>query len=53
MAPGCLRGTGALARALVINGNPVTGINLIAEPQRTVVVMMKDGTISKSLETAG
>ena len=53
IAPGCLIGTAALADVLVIDGNPAMDIDLIAGPERTMVVMMQDGKTSKNLETAG
>jgi len=40
---------GALADLLLVDGNPVENINLIADPGRNFVVIMKDGKIYKNL----
>ena len=39
---------GALADLLLVDGNPVENINLIADPGRNFVVIMKDGKIYKN-----
>jgi len=39
---------GALADILVIDGNPVDDISLIADPDRTMKLVMKDGRIHKN-----
>ena len=39
---------GALADLLLVDGNPVENINLIADPGRNFVVIMKDGTVYKN-----
>ena len=39
---------GALADLLVVDGNPVDDIALIAEPEKNFVVIMKDGMIYKN-----
>ena len=38
---------GALADVLLVDGDPITNINLIAEPTRNLLVIMKDGKIYK------
>jgi imidazolonepropionase-like amidohydrolase len=40
---------GALADLLLIDGNPLTDINLIAQPDTAMVVIMKDGKIVKNI----
>jgi imidazolonepropionase-like amidohydrolase len=37
----------ALADLLVVDGNPVENIGLIAEPEKTLALIMKDGKIVK------
>ena len=39
---------GALADLLLVDGDPTTDINLIADPARNFVVIMKDGAIFKN-----
>ena len=39
---------GAFADLLLVDGNPLENIKLIAEPQKSFVVIMKDGTIHKN-----
>jgi len=39
---------GALADLLLIEGNPLANIQLIADPARNFVVIMKDGKIYKN-----
>ncbi len=39
---------GALADLLLVEGNPVENINLIAEPDKNFVLIMKDGKIYKN-----
>jgi len=40
---------GALADLLLVDGNPIANIGLIADPGRNFVVIMKDGKIYKNL----
>jgi len=40
---------GALADLLVIDGNPIDRIELIAQPDKNFVVIMKDGKIYKDI----
>lgn len=40
---------GALADLLLVNGDPLTDINLIADPENNFVVIMKDGKLFKNL----
>lgn len=40
---------GALADLLLVNGDPLTNINLIAEPEKNFAVIMKDGKLFKSV----
>ncbi len=40
---------GALADLLLVDGDPLTTISLIADPTKNVVLIMKDGTIYKNL----
>ena len=37
----------ALADLLVVDGNPIENIGLIAEPEKTLALIMKDGKIIK------
>jgi imidazolonepropionase-like amidohydrolase len=39
---------GALADLLLVDGNPLENINLIADPERSFVIIMKDGKIYKN-----
>ena len=39
---------GALADLLLVEGNPLENIQLIADPARNFVVIMKDGRIYKN-----
>jgi imidazolonepropionase-like amidohydrolase len=39
---------GALADLLLVDGDPLADINLVADPDRTFVVIMKDGKIYKN-----
>jgi imidazolonepropionase-like amidohydrolase len=39
---------GALADLLLVDGNPLEDINLIKDPEKNFVVIMKDGTIQKN-----
>ena len=41
------RGTGCLADLLLVDGNPLENINLVADPKNFLVIM-KDGTIYKN-----
>lgn len=40
---------GALADLLLVNGDPLTDINLIADPAQNFVVIMKDGKLFKDI----
>jgi imidazolonepropionase-like amidohydrolase len=39
---------GALADLLLVEGNPLENIELVADPDRNFVVIMKDGKIYKN-----
>jgi imidazolonepropionase-like amidohydrolase len=38
---------GALADLLLVDGNPLENINLVADPNKNFLVIMKDGSIYK------
>ena len=38
---------GALADLLLVDGNPLADLNLVSDPQKNFVVIMKDGRIFK------
>ncbi|RYD40236.1 MAG: hypothetical protein EOP83_35565 [Verrucomicrobiaceae bacterium] len=40
---------GALADLLLVNGNPLENIGLVADPSENFLVIMKDGRIFKSI----
>ncbi len=40
---------GALADLLLVDGDPLSNIELLEEPEKTLVVIMKDGKIHKNL----
>ena len=40
---------GALADLLLVDGNPLENIELVADPAKSFVVIMKDGKIYKNL----
>lgn len=40
---------GALADLLLVDGDPIANINLVADPERKFVVIMKDGKIYKNI----
>ena len=40
---------GALADLLLVDGNPLENIQLVADPEKNFLVIMKDGTIYKNL----
>jgi len=40
---------GALADLLLVDGNPIANINLVADPDKNFVVIMKDGKIYKNI----
>jgi imidazolonepropionase-like amidohydrolase len=40
---------GALADLLLVNGDPIANIDLIAQPEKSFVVIMKDGKIYKNI----
>jgi imidazolonepropionase-like amidohydrolase len=42
---------GALADLLLVDGNPLDNINLIADPANNFKIIMKDGTIYKNTLT--
>jgi imidazolonepropionase-like amidohydrolase len=44
---------GALADLLLVEGNPLEDMKLIADPAKSFVVIMKDGKIHKNLLDAG
>ena len=39
---------GALADLLLVDGNPLENINLVADPEKNFVIIMKDGKIHKN-----
>ena len=39
---------GALADLLLVDGDPIANINLVADPGKNFVVIMKDGRICKN-----
>jgi imidazolonepropionase-like amidohydrolase len=39
---------GALADLLMVEGNPLENIQLVADPDRNFLIVMKDGTIYKN-----
>jgi len=39
---------GALADLLVIDGNPIDNIELVARPEKNLMIIMKDGRIYKN-----
>ena len=39
---------GALADLLLVDGNPLENINLVADPGKNFLVIMKDGVIYKN-----
>ncbi len=39
---------GALADLLLVDGNPLENINLMADPGKTLLVIMKDGKVYKN-----
>ena len=43
---------GALADLLLVDGNPLENIQLIADPAKNFLVIMKDGKVHKNLLTA-
>lgn len=40
---------GALADLLLVDGNPIANINLVADPNKNFVVIMKDGKVYKNI----
>ena len=40
---------GALADLLLVDGDPIAGLDLLADPDRSLLVIMKDGRIYKDL----
>ena len=42
---------GAIADLLLVDGNPLENIKLVADPDRNFLVIMKDGTIYKDIVT--
>ena len=43
---------GALADLLLVDGNPLQNLNLVADPGKNFVVIMKDGKVHRNLLTA-
>jgi hypothetical protein len=41
--------TGALAERLLVDGNALENIRLLEEPDRNLLVIMKDGKVHKNL----
>jgi imidazolonepropionase-like amidohydrolase len=39
---------GALADLLVVDGNPLENVNLVADPANKFLIIMKDGVIYKN-----
>jgi imidazolonepropionase-like amidohydrolase len=39
---------GALADLLLVDGDPIANINLVADPNKNFVVIMKDGKVYKN-----
>jgi imidazolonepropionase-like amidohydrolase len=39
---------GAMADLLLVDGNPVENLALLADPSKNLLVIMKDGTIHKN-----
>ena len=44
---------GALADLLLVDGNPLENINLVADPVKSFVVIMKDGKVHKNVLNGG
>jgi imidazolonepropionase-like amidohydrolase len=42
---------GALADLLLVDGDPIANINLVADPNKNFVVIMKDGKVYKNTLT--
>lgn len=40
---------GALADLLLVDGDPLADINLVADPEKNFLVIMKDGKIAKQI----
>jgi imidazolonepropionase-like amidohydrolase len=40
---------GALADLLLVDGDPIANINLVADPDKNFVVIMKDGKVYKNI----
>lgn len=40
---------GAIADLLLVDGDPLKNINLIAEPEKNFLLIMKDGVIYKNI----
>jgi imidazolonepropionase-like amidohydrolase len=40
---------GAYADLLLVDGDPLTNLELIADPQKNILLIMKDGKIYKNL----
>jgi imidazolonepropionase-like amidohydrolase len=43
---------GALADLLIVDGNPLEDISLIADPEKNFLLIMKDGRIYKNIMPA-
>ena len=44
----CVAKEGAFADLILVNGNPIENIDLVADPDKNFVVIMKDGKIYKN-----
>lgn len=44
--------SGALADLLLVDGNPLENLDLIGDPQKRILVIMKDGRIYKNVNGA-
>ena len=43
---------GALADLLLVDGDPIADIDLLADPDRSLLIVMKDGRICKDITPA-
>jgi len=41
--------TGAMADLLLVDGDPITDLKLLADPNKNLLVIMKDGVIYKNI----
>jgi imidazolonepropionase-like amidohydrolase len=44
---------GALADLLLVDGNPIEDVNLVADPAKNFLIIMKDGKIYKDTQNLG